>query len=53
MDWTPYALGFVPHFFCWAVIFCYFFQGVKQGNPPGKTFPSSMHAQFQGGDKSI
>ena len=36
VDWAPFLLGFIPHFFCWAVIFCYFFVGVKRDNPPGE-----------------
>ncbi|KAG1676330.1 hypothetical protein FOA52_001125 [Chlamydomonas sp. UWO 241] len=34
VDWTPFVLGFIPHLFCWAVIACYFFQGVVTGDPP-------------------
>ena len=34
VDWTPFLLGFIPHFYCWAIIFCYFFVGAKQSSPP-------------------
>ena len=34
VDWSPFILGFIPHAFCWTVIFCYFFVGVRASSPP-------------------
>jgi hypothetical protein len=33
-NWFPAYAGGVPHMASWMVIFCYFFTGVRRGDPP-------------------
>lgn len=33
--WYLYWLGFIPHFFSWAVVMGYFFYSLSTGDPPG------------------
>ena len=33
-NWLPIYFGVIPHLASWCVIFCYFFAGIKQGDPP-------------------
>jgi hypothetical protein len=32
-NWFPFWAGSVPHMACWSVIFCYFFTGLRRGDP--------------------
>jgi uncharacterized membrane protein YecN with MAPEG domain len=34
-NWFPFLAAWLPHLASWAVIFCYFFTAVSEGDPPG------------------
>lgn len=40
--WYSFGLGFIPHFFAWLIIICYFFVSVTRGDPGPPGFVYSI-----------